>query len=155
MIRLQSSILVDKSEGEVFDLLPKAEASGLLWGLTPVWDEAVEPGKVYRRTREVIENNPYPFVQDWMVSTHQPPVTLAVENAGGARLFVRLKQSVGLSPKESGTLVSLTQQFEFGPALWALYVVPLYWLAVPWLWARGKRRLKRKLQAFGELAVAK
>ena len=153
MIRAQSSILIDKPASEVFDLLPQAETSSLLWGLTPVWDEAVEPGKVYRRTPDAAQNNPYRFVQDWMVSKHQPPVTFAVENAGGARLFVRLKQSVVLSPDGSGTLVSLTQQFAFGPVLWVLYLVPLYWLAAPWLWARGKRRIKRKLEAFGELAA--
>jgi hypothetical protein len=92
------------------------------------------------------------MVQDWMVSKYQPPVTFVVENAGGARLFVRLKQSIVLSPKEGGTGVNLTEQFEFGPALWVLYLMPLYWLAIPWLSARGKRRLKQKLEAFGGLA---
>ncbi len=155
MIRLQSSYLVNKPADQVFDLLPKAEATGLLWGLTPVWTEAVEPGKVYRRTAEVIKNNSYRMIKDWMVSKHQPPVTFEMENAGGARLFVRLTQSIELSPTESGTLVRLTQQFEFGPVLWVLYLAPPYWLAIPWVWARGKRRLKKKLEAFGELAASK
>ena len=153
MVKLQSSILMDKPAEQVFDLLPKVEASALLWGLTPVWDEAVEPGKIYRRARQIVMNNPFPLVQDWMVYKHQPPVTFAVENAGGARLFVRLKQSVELSPKEGGTGISLTEQFEFGPALWVLYLMPLYWLAVLWLRAGGKRRLKRKLEAFRELVA--
>ena len=155
MIRLQSSYLVNKPSDQVFDLLPKAEATGLLWGLTPVWTEAVEPGKVYRRTAEVIKNNSYRMIKDWMVSKHHPPVIFEVENAGGARLFVRLKQSIELSQTGSGTYVTLSQQLELGPALWALYLVPLYWLMVPWSWARGKRILKKKLKAFGELAITK
>ena len=101
---------------------------------------------MYRRNSEVIKNNPYRMAKDWMVSKHQPPVTFEVENAGGARLLVRLKQSVGLSPTESATLVRLTQQFEFGPVLWVLYLVPLYWLAVPWMWASdGSRKSLRRL----------